>query len=400
VVITGCGVVSAAGIELDEFWDTLMKGTCCIRPLRHFSAPEMDALVGGEVELTEADALPPEIDPDDRRARCTALALAAARRAVLDSGAPESALSVGGVVFGTTLGEERQVGDISERWKESGLDAVSPEFLSRADNFRVAALVAERYGMTGPVLLSATACSSGNAATAWAYDAVASGATELMLAGGADTFTRLIYCGFRRMGALAKDICRPFDKGRDGVAFGEGAGALVLEELEHARRRGARIYAEIAGYGISNDAYHITAPEPNGDGFARAIRQALATSGVAPEQVDYVSAHGTGTPYNDVGEMRAMLTVFGDRAKAIPLSSIKSIIGHTNGAASAIEGVACALALTRGAVPPTANLREPEPGFDFDHVPGMGRPAALNTCLNLAAGFGGFNVCVVLKRVV
>jgi 3-oxoacyl-[acyl-carrier-protein] synthase II len=173
---------------------------------------------------------------------------------------------------------------------------------------------------------------------------------------------------------------------------------VVLEELEQATRRGARIYAEVAGYGMSNDAHHVTAPDPSGDGFARAMTQALSSTGLSPASIDYVSAHGTGTPYNDRAEIRAMKTVFGECGKPVPMSSIKSMIGHTNGAASAIEAVACALALTRQAVPPTANLTEPDPDCDWDCVPGKGREARVDRCLNLAAGFGGVNVCVVLTR--
>jgi 3-oxoacyl-[acyl-carrier-protein] synthase II len=400
VVITGCGVATAAAMELDRFWNELMNGTCFIGPLRHFTCSGVDGLMGSEVELPAADDLPDRTDADARRGRCVELAMAAARRALSDAALPQErgSLDRTGVVIGTTMGEERQVGDLNDRFSVVGSDSVDPGFFSRSDNQRLAAFVARRHGLGGPVMLSATACSSGNASIAWAYDLVASGAADAMLAGGADTLTRLIYCGFQRMGALSKSICRPFDRRRDGVSFGEGAGAVVLEDLDQARRRGARIYAEVAGYGISNDAYHITAPEPNGGGFVRAMRQALAASGTAPEDVDYVSAHGTGTPYNDLAETRAMKAVFGDRAKHVPISSIKSMLGHTNGAASAIEAVACVLALTHQAVPPTANLSDPDPECDLDYVPGRGRATRVATCLNLSAGFGGFNACVVLKR--
>jgi 3-oxoacyl-[acyl-carrier-protein] synthase II len=200
------------------------------------------------------------------------------------------------------------------------------------------------------------------------------------------------------MGALSPGICRPFHRLRDGVSFGEGAGALVLESLASAERRGARIRAELAGYGMSNDAYHVTAPSPHGDGFARAMEQALATSGIARDQVDYVSAHGTGTSYNDQGEGAALVKVFGEAAKRVPMSSIKSMIGHTNGAASAIEAVACTLAMEHQEIPPTANLDEPDPEFDLDYVPRVGRAHAIEHCLSLAAGFGGHNVCLALRR--
>ena len=302
--------------------------------------------------------------------------------------------------MGMTMGEERQVGDLSERWKEVGPDAVDAGFAGRVGNHRIPSLIAGQLGLGGPILLNATACSSGNAAVAWGYDLVASGAADTALAGGADTLTRLIYCGFHRMGALSKSLCRPFDKQprrrvvrrgrRHRRARGAGAGAP-------ARR--ATSCAEVAGYGVSNDVHHITAPHPEGDGVERAILQALESTGTAATAVDYVSAHGTGTQYNDLGEVRALKAVFGARAASLPISSIKWIIGHTNGAAGAIEAVACTLALVNQTVPPTANLVEPDPEFGMDFVPGKGRPMRVDTCLNLSAGFGGSNVCTVFKRV-
>jgi 3-oxoacyl-[acyl-carrier-protein] synthase II len=398
--MTGCGVVTAAGNDLRSFWSSLLSGQCFIRPLRDFSAPGLDGLMGAEVELPTSDDLPAAIDSNPRRGRAGHLALAATRRALDDAGlsSGHGELDRTGIALGTTLGEERQVGDLSEKWGAEGPDSVDAGFFARSDNSRLATLVASHYGLGGPVLLCAAACSSGNAAIASAYDLVASGSSDAMMAGGVDTLTRSIYCGFQRMGALSKTICRPFDRRRDGVSFGEGAAVVVLEELGHAVRRGARIYAEVAGYGMSNDAYHITAPDPSGGGFARAMMQALSTTGLSPSAIDYVSAHGTGTPLNDLGEIRAMKSVFGGTGRQVVTSSIKSMIGHTNGAASAIEAVACALALTHQAVPPTANLEEPDPECDLDCVPGRGREAKVAHCLNLAAGFGGFNVCVVMSR--
>ncbi len=400
VAITGCGVVTAAGNDLTSFWDTLSRGVSCIRTLRHFAHAEMGPLSGAEVDLPAEDQLPASIDPDPVRARCLTLALAAARRALADA-----ALALGaaerervGVAFGTTMGEERQIGDLSERRNAVGDESVDAGFFERANNHRLAAQVASAYGFGGPVFVTTTACSSGNAAIAQAFDLVSSGDADVVLAGGADVLTRLIYCGFQRMGVLSASVCRPFDKARDGVSFGEGAGAVVVESLEHAEARGARVLAELAGYGTSNDAHHITAPGPHGEGFVRAIRQAFATTGVGAEQVGYVSAHGTGTLYNDKGESECMQTIFGPRAREVPISSIKSIIGHTNGAASAIETVACVLAIQHGAVPPTAGWKEPDAEFDLDYVPGRGRPHQVDVCLNLAAGFGGHNVCLVLRR--
>ncbi len=399
VAVTGCGVVSAAGTELSGFWGSLMRGERHIRPLRHFSYPDLPDLMGAEVDLPPGDDLPAALEPSPHRDRCLQLTLAAARRAVADAALDPALAERAGVVLGTTLGEERQVGDLNERCAREGDLGIEASFLGRSDNHRLAALVARAHGLGGPVMLNASACASGNAALAWAFDLIASGAADAMVAGGADVLTRSIYCGFHRMGALSKSVCRPFDRRRDGVSFGEGAALLVLEDLERARARGARVYAELAGYGASNDAYHITAPDPNGTGFARAMAHALETTATSAGRVDYVSAHGTGTPYNDLGESRAMRAVFGERARRVPVSSIKSMIGHANGAASAIEAVACALAIQHQAVPPTAGLDEPDPECDLDAVPGQGRAMPVDTVLSMAAGFGGFNVCVVLKRV-
>jgi 3-oxoacyl-[acyl-carrier-protein] synthase II len=355
VVITGCGVVTAAGNDKDSFWGTLMRGESCIRPLSSFAFAEMGQLAGAEVALPAEDRLPPSIDTDPLRARCIELGFAAARRAVADSALSLDAAGRerAGVAFGTTMGEERQVGDLSERRKSQGDASLDAGFFERVNNHRLPAQIANAFGFGGPVSLTTTACRSGNA-------------------------------------AIAQSI--------DLVSFGEGAGAVVIESLEHANERGARVLAELVGYGISNDAHHITAPGPHGEGFVRATQQALATSGVSADQISYVSAHGTGTPYNDKGESEFMVTLFGARAKQVPISSIKSVIGHTNGAASAIETVACVLAIEHQAVPPTISWREPDPEFDLDYVPGKGRSHPVDVCLNLAAGFGGHNVCLIIRR--
>lgn len=398
VVITGCGVISAGGNDLDSLWDSLISGKSLIGTVTNFACPEMESLQGAEATLPAAELGDPDID--SFVGRCGLLALAAARRALANAGLDVGhvALADAGVVVGTTMAEERQVGQLSERWAAQGPDAIDGGFLARADNHGLAASIAARFGMGGPVLLNATACSSGNAAIAWGYDSIADGAAEVMLTGGADTFTRSLFCGFARMSALSKTICKPFDERRDGVSFGEGAGMLVLEELEHARARGATVLAEVVGYGLSNDAHHVTAPEPNGAGFVRAIEQALASSGTSADRVDYICAHGTGTQYNDQGEVRAVKTVFGERAVRIPISSIKATIGHTNGAAASLAAIACVLALARQMVPPTANLSQPDPEFGMDFIMHRGRPVELSTCLNMSAGFGGANACLLLAR--
>jgi len=396
VAITGLGLVSPAGGDLARFFDALYLGTSFIKPLEHFAIAELPGLVGGEADLRED----PWAEWGRPARRAVGLAVCAGRRALRDAGltAASPTLAGAGVVLGTTLGEEREVGAFNELRARDAQQGSWGELFECSDNHRIAAAVARDVGATGPVLMNATACSSGNAAIAWGYDLVSSGSAELVLVGGVDTLTRLTYCGFRRMGALSKSFLKPFHRERDGVSFGEGAGILVLESFAHAERRGARVRAELLGFGISNDAHHLTAPEPTGEGFARAALQALRTTGVTPEEIDYVSAHGTGTPYNDAGEVRALKAVLGARAAQVPVSSIKSMIGHTNGAASAIEAIACVLMLERQAVLPTANLTDPDPAFGLDFVPLMGRPAALNTCLNMAAGFGGFNVSTLIRR--
>ena len=400
VAVTGCGLLTGAGSDLETFWNSIAAGTCFIGPLRQFSVPGLEGLLGVEIDLPADEEVPADADP--YRDRVGLLAVAAARRALADAGLRGGRPRPFPVRRGRrdddgrgTPGERRR-GPVAQAEGPASIDA---GFLARSSNHALASRLARRFGLGGPALLSATACASGNAALSWGFDAISSGAADVMLAGGADVLTRAIYAGFTRMGALSKSACRPFDKRRDGVSFGEAGAFLVLEEMEHARRRGARIRAELAGFGLSNDAHHITAPEPSGEGFARAMRQALATSGTSLDEVGYVSAHGTGTQYNDVAETRAMKSVFGDRAGQVPMSSIKSMIGHSNGAASAVEAVACVLALQKQAAPPTAGLEEPDPECDLDYVPGRARPMGLTTCLNLSAGFGGFNVCTVWKRV-
>jgi 3-oxoacyl-[acyl-carrier-protein] synthase II len=398
VVVTGCGLVTPAGSTLDAFWQGVMSGRCLMSPVDGAAFGGMTGLMAATVPFDPADELPAELKEDAFRGRCLALALAAAQRAAADAGLPAALAERTGVVLGTTMGDERQVAALSDRWAAEGLAAVDAGFGTRNNHHRLPAAVARRHGLGGPVLLAEAACSSGNAAAALGYDLVASGEVDAMWVGGADTLTRTTFVGFSKMQALSKDICRPFDKRRDGVCFGEGAAFLVLEPLEEAQRRGARIRAELAGYGLSNDAHHITAPDPNGDGCARAMKQALETSGIPATAVDYVSPHGTGTPYNDLGETRALKAVLGEHARKVPISSLKSMIGHANGAASAIESVACVLAIEHQHVPPTANLTEPDPECDLDYVPVEGRSARVSTCLNLSAGFGGSNVCVILTR--
>ncbi len=400
VGITGCGQISAAGWDLEEFWRNMISETCFIQPLEGFSCPGVEHMVGGEVTHPLTPLLDAGTQQQGHIGRCSKFALIAASLALRDASlyGASALLRKAGIIIGTTMGEELEVGRFNERRIEIGDDGIDEAFLIQTDNHRIATRVASQHGLQGPVFLIPSACSSGNAAIAMACELISSGTADIILAGGSDTFTRASYAGFWQLGALSKSTCRPFDKNRDGVTFGEGAGIVVLENMKHAQERGARIYAEIAGYGLSNDAYHITAPEPKGEGFARAMQNALTSCKIDKEEVDYICAHGTGTPYNDLAETLAVKTVFGSHAYKLAISSIKSKIGHCNGAASAIETIACALGLQNQSVPPTLGLVDPDPECDLDYIMEKGRQMRVRTCLNMAGGFGGNNVCLVLKE--
>jgi 3-oxoacyl-[acyl-carrier-protein] synthase II len=261
----------------------------------------------------------------------------------------------------------------------------------------IPARIACEVGFAGINMTIPTACAAGNYAIAYAFDVLRSGRADVMLAGGADAFSRITYTGFARLGAIAPDICRPFDRNRKGMIPGEGAAVLVLEPLALALARGARIYAEVAGYGLSCDAHHITAAHPEGHGAVRAMEKALAHCGMPPDAVSYISAHGTGTPTNDQRETVAVKQVFKEAAYHIPISSIKSMLGHTMGAASAIEAATCALAILHGRIPPTMHLEEPDPECDLDYVPNAAREHTVHVAMNNAYAFGGNNSSVLLK---
>jgi 3-oxoacyl-[acyl-carrier-protein] synthase II len=335
------------------------------------------------------------------------MAAVAARLALADAGL-DGAVGEGrdvpperaGVAMGTTSGEPVEVERFDDLWLAGALDRVGPEFIGLYPSHVIAAAVAEEVGFAGVNAMIPAACAAGNYAVGYALDALRRGRAEVMLAGGADAFSRITYTGFTRLGAVAPDVCRPFDRNRQGMIPGEGAAVLVLEPLARARARGARPYAEVAGYGLTCDAHHMTAAHPEGDGLARAMLAALADAGAAPADVDYVSAHGTGTPTNDKLETLSMQRVFGAAAGRVPTSSIKSMIGHTMGAASAFESAVCALAIATGRVPPTINFEEPDPECALDCVPNQARELRVRLALNNAAAFGGNNASVAFREVV
>ncbi len=272
--------------------------------------------------------------------------------------------------------------------------AVDEHWIQHHPAWNIPASVGHWFGLAGPNVIIPNACAAGNFSIGYATDLIRSGRADAMLAGGADPFSRVAFTGFARLGSVAPEQCQPFDRHRRGILVGEGAGILLLERKSFAVARGAVIYAEVLGYGLSSDAHHMTTPDETGAGIARAMREALHDAGLATGDVDYISAHGTGTPINDVVETRAVKQVFGARAEQVPMSSIKSMLGHTMGAASAIEAIACALTVKEGVVPPTMNYQTPDPECDLDYVPNARRDVRPSVALNNALAFGGVNSCV------
>jgi 3-oxoacyl-[acyl-carrier-protein] synthase II len=399
VLVTGLGVVTSIGIGCDVFWDRLMSGCSGIGAVTSFDTSNFSVHRGAEVREFDPTKYVLKLCSADIE-RASQFAIAAARLAVRDADLTitEDEACDFGVAIGTTSGEPRAIERFDDHFVAADLEGVDGKFIAKYPCHVLATHVACELGLAGEVVTIPTACAAGNHAIARAFDELRSGKAQVMLAGGADAFSRITYAGFARLGAIAPEFCQPFDLYRKGMIPGEGAAFLLLETLEHAQKRSARVYAEIAGYGLSCDAHHMTAADPAGEGGVRAMEFALASAGLTRDDVDYISAHGTGTPTNDRLETVAIKRVFGDRAARIPISGIKSMLGHAMGAASAIEAVACVLAITERCIPPTINLHNPDPQCDLDFVPLTGRKHAVKVALNNAYAFGGNNSSLVLAR--
>jgi len=397
IVVTGIGAVTPVGTGREEMWAALLAGRSGFSPVESFDTSRYPVHVGAEVRGFEPDRHLRRLAPGEV-GRASQLAVAAGRLALADAGLDPDALDAErcGVAMGTTSGEPQIVERFDDRVAGDELDRVDGEFMDRYPSQLIAANLAAEIGFAGPVTMIPTACAAGNYAVAHAFDVLRAGRADLMLAGGADCFSRITYTGFARLGAIAPERCQPFDRDRQGMIPGEGAAVLVLETAERAAARGARVWAEIASYGLTCDAHHMTAAHPEGDGAARAMEEALAAGGLGPDDVSYVSAHGTGTPTNDRLEAAAVRRVFGERR--VPVSSIKSMIGHTMGAASAIEAAVCALAVTDDRVPPTANFERPDPDCDLDCVPNEAREMPVEAAMNNAYAFGGNNASVIFRK--
>ncbi|MBO8141883.1 MAG: beta-ketoacyl-ACP synthase II [Firmicutes bacterium] len=407
VVVTGVGAVSPLGIGKDEFWSSLCAGVSGIGPITRFDASEYPTRFAGEVRDFDPGQY---MDRKDARRldRFIQYAWAATRMALDDAGLDVTRLdgNRAGVIIGSGIGGietlESQVRVLAER----GPSRVSPFLVPMMIPDMASGYVSIQTGARAHNSCTVTACASATNAIGDAARIIERGDADVMITGGSEaSVTPVSLAGFSAAKALStrnddpERASRPFDKHRDGFVLAEGAGILILESLEHARQRGARIYAEVAGYGCTGDAYHFTQPAPGGEGAYRAIRMALEDAGVTPDEVDYINAHGTSTEYNDRFETMAIKRALGDAASRVAVSSTKSMTGHMLGAAGAVEAIACLLAMERHVIPPTINYEEPDPDCDLDYVPNRARPAHIDVALSNSFGFGGHNAVLVFRRV-
>ena len=405
VLITGMGTVNPLGHNVRDSWRAVRDGVCGIAHITQYDSSKQKVHLAAEVkDWDPAQALPGR---DWRHmSRYAQLGMAAAQEAVADSGVDLEGLDRTrcGVILSSGIGGIGMAEREQTRCLEKGFDRVNPYYIPTAIANMGAGLIAIAFGFKGMCTCPVTACAGGTNAVGDAFRHIRDGYAEVMLCGGAESaVTPLSIGGFTTMRALhvgddPASASIPFDARRNGFVMGEGAGVLLLEEYEHAMARGAKVYAEVLGYGATCDAYHMTAPAPDGEGGARAMAQALSDGGTAPEQVGYINAHGTSTPLNDSGETAAIRTAFGPHAYDLAVSSTKSMTGHMLGAAGGVEAIFTALALHDGFLPATINYKEPDPACDLDYVPNQGRSARVEYALSNSLGFGGHNASILLKR--
>ncbi|HWW88601.1 MAG TPA: beta-ketoacyl-[acyl-carrier-protein] synthase family protein [Vicinamibacterales bacterium] len=397
VFVTGMGVVSSIGLGKKSFFRSLGEGKTGISPVSSFDASQLGRQIAGEVK---------DFDPRDhltraeqrRMGRCSAMAVAAARMALADANLPSSGLAGRrtAVVIGTTMGEAEILGELERDWIVGGAQAVRRADIPRYGSTLLPIHVARAVGAQGMVLALPAACAAGNYALGFAADLIRSGRADVAVAGAAELIQELQFSGFVRLAAMAPEKCQPFDLNRQGLLLGEGAGLLVVESEAHAARRGARPQAEVGGYGLSCDAYHITRPHPDATGSIGAMRDAIRRSGLVAGDIDFVNAHGTGTRQNDAAESKVVREVFG--ARRIPISSMKSMLGHCMGAASALEAIGCVFTLETGLYPPTIGYETRDPECDVDVVANFTRTGKADIVINNSLAFGGYNAVSVLAR--
>ena len=404
VAVTGIGAITPLGLNIASTWESALAGRSGIDYITAFDASEQPVSIAAEVKgfdpTTVASAK--EVRKLERN---VLFALAAGTEALNDSGLKDFDPTRIGIVFGSAVGG---IGGVVDQWdiyRERGADRVSPSFLPNILVDSASGQLAINLGIRGPNFAVVSACATGSHAIGEAAEAIRRGSVDAVLAGGTEACIHpIMLAGFTAMRGLAhedevpSDACRPCDARRAGFVMAEGSGAVILENWELAERRGARIYAEVLGYGASNDAHHMAQPEPEAQGVAGMMRAALERAGIDRERVGYINAHGTSTPLGDLAETKAIKNVFGDHAYKLAVSSTKSMMGHTFGAAGAIEAIMCILALHNGVLPPTINYREPDPDCDLDYVPNVAREVQIDVALSNAMGLGGHNGCVLLGR--
>ena len=405
VVITGLGALTPLGNDVETFWQNLKNGVSGIHTIEGFDTAAYDCKIGGEVRGFDPKAFfknPKDVRRTDRFAH---LALAAAKMALEDSGIDVEKLSRRdrfGVIVSSGIGGLKTLQDQLTILLTKGPSRTSPFTIPMLISNMASGLISMEYDLRGPNMCIVTACATSNNAIGESWRTIKFGDADIFLAGGAEaSIVAIGLAGFSAMKALSmrndepERASRPFDRDRDGFVMSEGAGILVVEELEHAKARGAKIYCELTGYGLSSDAYHMTAPPPNGEGAVRAMQMALDHARVSPDQVDYINAHATSTDIGDLCETRAIKQVFGEQAYKVSISSTKSMTGHLLGGAGGIEMAACALAIRDSVIPPTINLENPGEGCDLDYTPNVAREKKVRVVLNNSFGFGGHNATLV-----
>ena len=406
VVITGLGCVTPVGTGKDDFWVNIKSGVSGIDKITRFDYTNYQTQIAGEVkDFTPEDYISKkELKKMDR---FTQFAMVASKLAVADSELDLNNIDGNrmGTVIGTGIGGVETIEAQHKNLLEKGNRRVSPFFIPMMIGNMAAGQVAIELGAKGPSTNICTACASGTNSVGDAFKIIQRGDADIMIAGGTEAaVAEFAVAGFCNMKAMSTNndnpqkASRPFDKDRDGFVMGEGCGILILEELESAIKRNAKIYAEIVGYGMTSDAYHITTPAENGEGAARSMQMAINDAGIEPEKIDYINAHGTSTYYNDLYETMAIKSVFGENAKNVSISSTKSMTGHLLGASGAIEAIVCTLAIKNNFVPPTINLENPGEGMDLDYTPNKGKERTINYALSNSLGFGGHNATIVLKK--
>ena len=407
VVVTGVGVVSPLGTGVEKNWDALMRGQSGIGRITRFDASELPTQIAAEVKDFNAEEF---IEKKELKKMDLFIqyAMGAADLAMKDSGlqiTDENAERVG-VLVGSGLGGLPTIEKYHKAMLEGGYKKISPFFIPMLIINLAPGQISIKHGAKGPNLSSVSACATGTHSIGDAFRIIQRGDADAMIAGGAEsTITPLAIGGFNVMKALSTRnddptaASRPFEMGRDGFVMAEGAGIVILEEYESAKKRGAKIYGEVVGYGLTGDAYHLTAPAPEGEGAARCMKMALAGAGIDAAEVDYINAHGTSTPFNDRFETMAIKTVLGNHAKKVMVSSTKGMTGHGLGAAGGFEAVYCLLAMDRSAVPPTINYVDPDPDCDLDYVPNEARQAEVRVAMSNSLGFGGTNATLIFRKV-